>query len=341
MKKIILLLAIILLPVAGFAQSGTVGSLTWSLAGGTLTVSGTGAMPDSNFPWRSYNGSITSVVVESGVTSIGNYAFELCEVLTSVTIPNSVTNIGHTAFSSCNLTSITIPKSVTSIGIHAFWNCDNLASFTVEAENPSYSSDGGVLFNKDKTALIQYPKRKTGDYYDIPTGVTSIEMDAFYICARLTSIAIPKSVTSIGFGAFYFCYQLTDVAVGWATPLSIGGSDAFDRVPLASCTLHVPAGTKALYQAADVWKDFGTIIDDSSVGNVPLYQTVGVTCYQGVLSVNTPVSEQVEVYSVSGQLLYKAQKAVGEATFNLNHLPKGVLIVKGSTGWVRKIVNNK
>jgi hypothetical protein len=73
-------------------------------------------------------------------------------------------------------------------------------------------------------------------------------------------VTIPNSVTSIGEWAFSDCSRLTDVTVGWTTPLSIGGG-TFRLVPLASCTLHVPAGTKALYQAADVWKEFGTIVE--------------------------------------------------------------------------------
>jgi hypothetical protein len=60
--------------------------------------------------------------------------------------------------------------------------------------------------------------------------------------------------------------------------------------------------------------------------------------YNGILTVNTPAAERIDIYSIGGSLLYQAQKAVGEARFNLSHLPKGVYIVRGGSGWTRKIV---
>ncbi len=108
---------------------------TWSLnSTGVLTISGSGDMANYvyNQPWNSYKDNITSVVIESGVTSIGNWAFRDCTGLTSVTIPASVTSIGQSAFEGCKgLTSITIPASVTSIGNSAFKSCYNLTSVTV------------------------------------------------------------------------------------------------------------------------------------------------------------------------------------------------------------------
>jgi hypothetical protein len=129
----------------------------------------------------------------------------------------------------------------------------------VETGNPSYSSDKGVLFNKDKTLLLQYPEEKKGEYA-IPGSVTEIGVGAFAGCRSLTDVTIPGSVTEIGEYAFSFCRSLTDVTVEWATPLSIE-SDIFDDVPLPSVTLHVPEGTKPLYEAADVWNRFGTITE--------------------------------------------------------------------------------
>jgi hypothetical protein len=88
MKNFILIFAMLLLPAAGFAQSGTTGSLNWALADGTLTISGTGAMPDYSYddtrPWGSSSENITAVIIESGVTYIGDFAFTGCTGLTSV-----------------------------------------------------------------------------------------------------------------------------------------------------------------------------------------------------------------------------------------------------------------
>jgi len=163
MISLILALSMIcaLFPVVVFAQtSGTCGSnLTWTLDdNGTLTISGTGDMENwgypnpSGAPWKSK--SIKDIVIENGVTSIGNRAFYDCSSLTSITIPNSVTSIGNDAFEWCSsLTSITIPNSVTSIGNHAFDGCSSLTNIT------------------------------------IPSSVTSIGNRAFYDCSSLTAMA--------------------------------------------------------------------------------------------------------------------------------------------------------
>ena len=133
------------------------------------------------------------------ITKIGEYAFFRCYSLTNITIPGSVTSIGDYAFAICSsLTSITIPNSVTSIGKDAFQDCSKLTSINVSDNNRNYSSIDGVLFNKDKTEIIQYPEEKESKSYKIPNSVTSIGDWEFYICSSLTNITIPESVTSIG-----------------------------------------------------------------------------------------------------------------------------------------------
>ena len=148
----------------------------------TLTISGTGDMADyidSDYqPWYSYARNIAKVVINDGVTSIGDYAFSDCSALTSVTIPNSVTSIGDYAFYNCSaLPSVTIPNNVTSIGDFAFSDCSALPSVT------------------------------------IPNNVTSIGDFAFQYCPKLSSFTIPSSVTSIGDNPFIGDYKLTTLTV--------------------------------------------------------------------------------------------------------------------------------
>ena len=166
--------------------------------------------------YRAFSGcsKLTSVTIPNSVTSIGGWAFDECSSLTSVTIGNSVTSIGARAFFGCSsLTSITIPNSVTSIGYAAFADCSSLNLINVDINNPNYCSIDGVLFNKDKTTLIQYPGGKQGAY-TIPNSVTSIGDYAFAACSSLTSVTIPNSVTGIGDRAFADCESLKTVVLG-------------------------------------------------------------------------------------------------------------------------------
>jgi uncharacterized protein YjdB len=115
-----------------YCGSPTAANVTATLSGGTLTISGTGAMYNyTTTPWYSERASITTVVIEEGVTTIGENAFSYSRV-TSATIPGSVTAIGNYAFISCSrLTSVTIPNAVTSIGNSAFYGCSGLTSVTI------------------------------------------------------------------------------------------------------------------------------------------------------------------------------------------------------------------
>ena len=167
--------------------------------------------------------SLTSVTIGNNVTSIGDFTFTGCYNLTSVTIPDSVTSIGNSAFVNCeSLTSITIPNSVTSIGEAAFLSCENLIEINVDSNNTNYSSENGVLFNYDKTELIQYPMGNIQTTYTIPNSVKSIWDNAFWGCTSLTNITIPNSVTSIGYDAFANC-SLTSVTIPNSVT-NIGGS---------------------------------------------------------------------------------------------------------------------
>jgi hypothetical protein len=123
-----------------------------------------------------------------------------------------VTGIG--SLQSCtNLTSVTIPDSVTSIGLNAFYGCTRLEKIVVDEMNRAYSgSTDGVLFSKDKTQLVCYPRGKAG-HCVIPGNVTSVGGGAFSDCTRLTGIAIPGSVTNIGDSAFSGCTGLTSVTI--------------------------------------------------------------------------------------------------------------------------------
>ena len=195
--------------------------VTWTLdSEGTLTISGEGWIDDYKFdsfdsaaPWHqtAINQDIKKVIINEGVMAIGKYAFYRCESLTSVTIPNSLERIYDYAFSNTGLANIYIPGSVEYIGDKVFNGCKGLTSINVDSNNDSYLSENGVLFNKDKTAIIRYPAGKTDKSYVIPNSVGAIWAGAFQACRNLTNVTIPDSVTHIDNNAFSGCSGLTDI----------------------------------------------------------------------------------------------------------------------------------
>ena len=164
--------------------SGTAGPLTWKYDTDMriLTISGKGEIPNYDWehpvPWQEHSQDIQKLVVEEGVTGIGNESFRNTRNLVSATFPKSLTRIGDEAFASClNLPMVTLPAGVTSIGDYAFSYCGNLALAT------------------------------------LPAGLQVIGRGAFDQCKKLTSVAIPAEVKTIGAGAFAGCINVSAITV--------------------------------------------------------------------------------------------------------------------------------
>ncbi len=166
---------------------------------GTLTIGGTGAMEnysETGAPWNTYKTQIKSVVIGDGVTSIGNYAFYGCTGITDLKIGSAVRSIGTGAFACCSsLSKVDIPASVIGLGDYAFLGCTSVTEYNVPSGNEKLESESGVLFNKGKTVLYQYPSKKAGATYTISKDVVNIHKDAFYGCYSLTSIDVESGNT--------------------------------------------------------------------------------------------------------------------------------------------------
>ena len=213
--------------------------------------------------------SLASITIPESVTSIGEEAFYFCDSLASVKIDNNVTTIGGKAFFWChNLASINIPKSVTSIGDKAFSRCSSLKEVHITDlaawcnidfgdynSNPLYYADNLYLNGTLVTDLV------------IPDGVTEIKDYAFEGCSSLASITIPNSVTSIGEEAFSGCSNITSITSHIpANKLFAISKYVFNGVNKSACTLYVPAGTKATYEATEGWKAFKNIVEVEAPG---------------------------------------------------------------------------
>ena len=246
----------------------------------TLTITGTDAMYNyaaGEAPWYAYKDDIQTVVIESGATTIGKYAFYKCTGLTSVTLPNTIQTIEQSAFNGCNnaalttiniptsvteirymafykctgLTSIHIPASVETIIYYAFYGCSGLTSMTVDPLNTHFDSrnDCNAIIKKSNNTLIAGCKNTV-----IPNTVTAIETCAFAEQNNITAMSIPSSVTNIATGAFYGC-PLTDLYVSWDDPSTLTLSSPFQGVTTSNVNLHLPFAAWGNYNAAP-WNGF-------------------------------------------------------------------------------------
>lgn len=144
---------------------------------------------------------------------IDSSVFYSCEKLEEFDLPSGLESIGYQSFYGCQLIeSFSIPKSCTEIGDYAFEGCIALEEINVDEKNSSYSSDEGILFNKDKTTLIKYPEKYKETDYTVPKTVKRIENWAFIGCTELKSIDL-GSVSEIGEDAFYYCTSLESIQI--------------------------------------------------------------------------------------------------------------------------------
>lgn len=223
----LLLAAALLCTPAAAAQSGSCGQgLQWQLSGGVLRITGTGALPsytdNSMPPWYGSAGSITTVIVGSGVTAIGDLAFYGCTALTAVRLPDSVTAIGAAAFKDCSaLGSIALPPALLSIGEAAFENCEKLGSITLPAGLRSIGDFAFYRCTGLTSVVVPASLQQLGKVSfayctslvraEVNGSLTDLPDWTFYGCTSLTEVSLPQTVTSTGESAFGNCRDLQTV----------------------------------------------------------------------------------------------------------------------------------
>ena len=255
---------------------------------------------------------LTSLNLPAGITEIGWNAFKGCSGLTSLTLPAGITSIGYGAFLECSgLTSLNIPSSITEIGDYAFRDCSGLTSLTLPSSITEIGD--GAFYGCSELKEVRFCINDNLDTYltkghpYIPYINEDCDIKYYINDKEITSIVIPSSVTSLGDYAFQKCSTLESIYVSWPIPISAGS--AFYDVDRKNCTLYVPQGTETDYFLADVWGDFGNIVE---------YEATGID----KTTTSTDV-EEVSRYSVNGQRLATPTK--------------GLNIVKYSDGSVKKV----
>lgn len=180
--------------------------------------------------WK--NDKLQSVTIEDGVLDIKMGAFHNCRYLRSVKLPATLKSVGSYAFwKSLSLSTIYIPASLTDLSAKAFSE-GGMIAYEVSPDNPVYSSEDGILFNKDKTELLHFPAKKQVESFSIPEKVEkigkfafesnqlnevifhdkllSIDDYAFFLCEKLAKADVPNSVEFVGESAFSRCYNLKE-----------------------------------------------------------------------------------------------------------------------------------
>lgn len=337
-------------------------NITWTLDDdGTLTVTGTGDMPDatsSALPFKDMNSNIKSIVIEGDITSVGNYvfygltnattltitapityvgdhSFAWCYGLTKIDFTNRdyITTVGEGAFGMCmSLTSVNIPENVTTIGKNAFINCMGLQSVTI-GEN--VETIGESAFSE----CSQLP------HVYLPNSVKTIGESAFSGCSSMEWVTFGTGVESIGDKAFQNCTGLKRVnSLNPVPPTmncdydgscdeTLAGKKVFDKNTYDTALLRTASGYGDVYKAADGWKHFKTAGIFTGISEVA---ADGVNVYGGCGEIRIDGADEaamVEVYNLGGQLIYRgAEKTVA--------VPAGFYVVKVAGKAVKTIVKN-
>ena len=240
---------------------------------------------------------LTSLTLPSGITSIGSSAFLNCSGLTSLILPSALTSIGLDAFHGCSgLTSLVLPSNLNSIGDWAFASCSGLTSLVLPSKGVSIG----------KYAFVGCTSLKSLTFSSCPDWIGEC---AFWGCSGLTNLVLPSDLTDISNLSIDWIFsKLESVYVGWQIPIAAGSF--FKGISISNCTLYVPHGTKGDYWSADVWGDFGKIVE---------YDATGINNV-----INRSEVKEVSRYSLGGQRLVTPVK--------------GLNIVVYSDGSIKKVV---
>ncbi len=299
-----------------------------------------------------------SFTVPSGVTKIGDQAFQCCEKLTEIKLPEGLEIIGERSFSSCDLlTEIKLPESLKEIGGRAFAGCINLesafipknvtningilfsssskiTSIDVDEDNEVYSTIDGMLYETATMKLMECPRGKSGDLV-IPEGTKIIGDDVFFYCSNLINVVLPEGLEEIGMCAFQYCHYLESINL----PDSIVkiGISAFYECRSLEGTLKIPTGVTVIEESA--FAMCGGITEFIIPEGIEVISKKAFwECY-GLKSVALPTSLKTiedrafeDCYCLESLIISEGVKSIGDYAFYRTSADlKGVTISKSVT----------
>jgi len=340
MKKITttLLITTLLNVASAFAQGGTTGPLTWDFNPdtGTLTISGNGVMPDYEWkadseeytsPWYYYRLSIKTIVIGTGVTTIGDYAFCGCENLISITLPTNsmnLKNIRNYAFYGCKkIASIEIPNSITTIGDYAFAECANLTTITILSLTPidinSTVFDGvyqnACVLKVATSAVSVFQNADIWKEFNIVGGgvliirVSNNSEQGYTNGSGLVPIGVFCKALAFAYNGFKFHYWLIDGIVGYGTPNWDGNEFSF-------------TSDKDMEIVANFTEDVG--IETVECENTMVYPNP----FNNHITVFSNDEKHITITDIVGKVLYDSQLSDGINEISTTHFHSGIFFVR-------------
>jgi len=309
---------------------------------------------------------LKSIIIPNSVITIGSGAFWGCTNLPSVNIPSSVTFIGSFAFANCGgISSIVIPSSVSSIGENAFndtkWYESQLSGIVylnnwilgyknIMPENTTIDIKNGTTGIADcafqfcmnlKAINIPNSVISIGNYaFNFDTSITTIHIPnsivfigkgSFDNCTGLTSINIPYLVSSIGCAALQNCPNIMSIYAYPTIPVDLHNiCSVFNEINTTKCILYVPIGSKALYKAADQWKDFTNIVEMTTALRPLLEESINIYPNPITNAFRVAVisgTANLQLIDLNGRIVMNKQVTANES-ISVSSLSQGMYIAK-------------
>ena len=278
---------------------------TYNTSTKVMRIYGNGKMGEFEYFSGTPEENMKKLIVEEGVTYIDGYAFDGCEKLAKVTISSTVKKINKNRF-----------------GGESFYG--NLKEITVSKNNKKYSSKGGVLFNKKKTVLYQYPPSKSTKSYKVPKSVKTISGYAFHQSANLKNVTMGDKVTKVGKYAFSYCWYLKTVKmsknVKTISKSAFEGCGYLTKITLSKNLKKI--GAAAFYYCESISGYIGLPDSVTEVGDVAFYnctelkgvvttnklKKLGYHCFGYIDNRTAPLDKNYTIYGKSGSAAHKYAK---------------------------------